>query len=127
MRESVESPRQLMDRVVSALRTSPDWGDDERPQRTPFRRLARMSEGVSPGYTAILYGKQPLALFSHIVAFLAVPARMSIGVICIEQTPDAVMTEMISCVSGIPAGCMRQRFGATPIVRHTEHCSFSDS
>jgi len=102
-----ETPREVLDRVVSSLRTSPDWNEDEKPRRTPFRRLTEMSEGVSPGYTAIIYGKDALPLFAHIAAFLAMPARMSIRVICIEQTPDAVMSEIISCVSGIPAEYVR--------------------
>jgi replicative DNA helicase len=54
-------------------------------------------------------------LFSHLAAFLSVLARMFVGIICIEHTPDAVMGEMISCVSGIPAGCMRQRFVPPPL------------
>ena len=67
-----------------------------------------MSEGVSPGYTAIVCGKDPFPLFCYIAAFLSVPARMSVGVICCENTPDVVVSEMASCVSGIPSHYMRE-------------------
>lgn len=104
-----------MDRVVSSLQTPPDWDEDERPRRDPFRRLAEMSEGVSPGYAGIVFGKNPLTLFSHIAAFLAMPARMAVGIVCIENTPDAIMSEIISCVSGIPADYLRQGLVPPPL------------
>ena len=104
-----------MDRVVSSLRTAPYWDENERPRRDPFRRLAAMSEGVSPGYTAIVCGKDPFPLFCHVAAFLSVPARMSVGVICRENTPDVVMSEMISCVSGIPPYYLRERKVPPPL------------
>ena len=100
--QTAERPRDVMDRVVLSLRTPPDWDEDERPLRTPFRRLARLSEGVSQGYTAVIYGSDPLPLFAHTAAFLAVPARMSVGVLCVEHTPDEVMSEIIACIGGIP-------------------------
>ena len=111
----VEKPREALDRVFSSLRTPPDWNEGERPRKTPFRRLAQMSEGVSPGYTAILYGKDSLPLFAHVAAFLVMPARMSVGVVCVERTPDAVMTEIISCVSGIPPYYLRERRVPPPL------------
>jgi replicative DNA helicase len=74
-----------------------------------------MREGVSPGYTAILFGNDPLPLFSHIAAYLSVPARMSVGIVCIENQPDAMMLEMISCVSGIPSHYLRERKVPPPL------------
>lgn len=104
-----------MDRVVSSLRTAPGWNESERRRRTPFRRLAAMSEGVSPGYMAVVYGKNPLPLFAHIAAFLAMPARMSVGVVCVEHTPDFVMSEIISSVGGIPPLYLRKREVPPPL------------
>lgn len=112
---NLERPRDVMDRVVSSLQTPPDWDEDERPGRDPFRRLAEMSKGVSPGYAGIVFGKNRLTLFSHIAAFLAMPARMAVGIVCIERPPDAVMSEIIACVSGIPADYMRQRRVPPPL------------
>jgi hypothetical protein len=57
----VEHAGILLDRMVSCLQTPSDWDYNEKPRRTPFRRLARISEGVSPGYTAIVFGKEPSA------------------------------------------------------------------
>ena len=74
-----------------------------------------MSEGVFPGYTAILCGKDPMPLFAHIAAFLAVPARMSVGVVCVEHTPDSVTAEIISCVGGIPPHYLRERKVPPPL------------
>src|SRR5208337_4410738 len=108
MKSMISTAQEVLDRVFSSLRTPPDWDEAEKPRRTPFRRLAAMSEGVSPGYTAIVCGQDPFPLFCYIAAFLSVPARMSVGVICCENTPDVVVSEMVSCVSGIPSHCMRE-------------------
>lgn len=112
---NAETPREVIDRVVSALRTMPDWNEGERPRRTPFRLLATICEGVSPGYAVILHGKNPLPLFSRIAAYLSVPARMSVGVICIENPPDALMAEIISCVGRIPAEYLRTGYVPPPL------------
>jgi replicative DNA helicase len=74
-----------------------------------------MSGGVSPGYATIISGKEPLPLFCHFAAFLSVPARLSVGVVCVEHTPDAVMSEIISCVGGIPPHYLRERKVPPPL------------
>ena len=115
-----------MDRVVSTLRTALDYEEDERPLRTPLRRLARMSEGVFPGYTAILCGKDPNAVVrSH---------RSILG----GSSEDVRRSGLRRAYTRLRDGgdhFLRRRDstplsprakGATAVVPHTEHCSFSD-
>lgn len=84
---------------------------EEEPNRRPnhFRLIQKMCEDFSFGHFAVVFGDDPLPLFADIAAYHSVVTKASVGVVCLDSTPESVMVEMIGCVSGIPREDIKRR------------------
>jgi replicative DNA helicase len=100
------SGKEVLNSAFNLMTVEDSYEENEEAHLQDFSQVAKATQNLIPGCSAIVLGSMPKPVLCAVAAYLAVERKARILVLCLKESPEHLIVEMLSYLSGIPKSKM---------------------